>query len=344
MSTKENRNLVQKATALFSAIAASSFLGLPVLAQTSPSSGNSSGTTQVQCVPATSQSQSSSQSYGSSQSNRSSMSSSMNSASRNTSTSSADDSNTPGSSSASDNSDIKTGVNSSSNSNVQEYPNQSDPRAGVNPSTNTANNDVTAGTTDSSRMSQSSTQSTPQSGDVQSGNQNIRSRTSTNQQETGSVNPAGPERQTGMSGSNSGYSASNNVNSNNQYYTNRNYSKFGPALPNAAGATSGVNARRLLDTVNLTDRSDLIASNSYGQTQSSNYNQQPYGSVTSGAQTNSQVLVQCPDGMVPSSQVNPGSSQYNNNQSGSNNGGMPQQLEPGREPTGNTPSPNRGGR
>lgn len=60
MNTPKHTNLVKKTAVLFGAIAAGSFLGLPVLAQVDAGSSPASGQTPVECVPSTTQSNTSS--------------------------------------------------------------------------------------------------------------------------------------------------------------------------------------------------------------------------------------------------------------------------------------------
>ncbi|UBF27431.1 hypothetical protein K9N68_05645 [Kovacikia minuta CCNUW1] len=302
MSMKANQNFVRKTTALLSAIAASSFLGLPVLAQSNPNSGDSS----IQCVPSSTQSNRSSMSTSSSRTYSSQVGprtgatpsttddlnttpdSSQASASsrRNTSTSAADDSNTPG---------------------VQEYPNQSDPRTGVNSSPNSGatpstNNDVTAGTT-SNPGNQSSIENGVRSGDVPAGNSNTRSRTDTSQSEVNSVNPAGSSTTSSTDQSSSSVSSStgSNTSMNDAYTPNR-------SSLAQANATSGAQAGRLLDK-GTRDRDNWSSDRvSYGNGQ--NQGQLPTNGVTSGALTNptsnqSQVIARCPEGTVPVNQSAP---------------------------------------
>ncbi|MGA7932933.1 MAG: hypothetical protein WCA35_05090 [Kovacikia sp.] len=351
MSTPSNQRFVRKATALLSAIAASSFLGLPVLAQTSPGAGNSS----VQCVPGSTQSRGSDSSpsissntpssntpssnpsnnsaivSGSqvdsmqseanprampSQANgmnsRTSLNQSTQSSRQNTSTSAADDSNTPG---------------------VQEYPNQSDPRTGVSPSPNTGatystnNRDVTAGTT-SAPTDQSANSNGPRSGDVPSGNSISRARTETTQGEVQSVMPVGPQGQAGTTSSVNQPVTTSMANSNSGNYrsSSNDVYQVGASSLAQANATSGAQAARLL-TQGMrnqgTDQSSDRMSYGYGQAQSPS----AMSGVTSGAQTTNQgqIMARCPEGMVPSYQSVPGAMNRDQNQAAPDRNSIPRE-------------------
>ena len=131
MYSKKMGIAARRATSLLSAIAASSFLGLPALAQVSPNEGS------IQCVPATSQSRSSS----------------TDSTSTNRSASNPTDT-TSNSTDATVNSAIDAGTPG-----IRNFPNQTDPRAVPPDAQGTANN--LTGTTSDSAAGSSTMTGTP---------------------------------------------------------------------------------------------------------------------------------------------------------------------------------------
>lgn len=270
MNEKGIQPLAKKLTAVLGAIAASSFLGLPVLAQT-----NSSQTNQyTQCVPVGARS-----------------SSSMNSQSYTANSSSTS---TPGTSSGAV--DVSPSGDAS-NTGVPILPNQSDPRSIPSAQGRSISNDMGTNPDVNNSSSTTGSSSTSSYNGTGSGNSSMSSGSqsySSNQSNvTSDANTDG----------NSSYQPTSYIPQNNGSAANPTYRD----ILARGGATAGAQARMLMqrsqDRNWHGDRSDNRVSYNYGQDQAEG-SQIPTSGVTSGAQVanysgNTTQANNCPPGMVP---------------------------------------------
>jgi hypothetical protein len=261
MNTK-NQNLVKKATALFSAIAASSFLGLPAFAQVNSNTsqyGSQQNRMAADCVP-TNQSSNMNRSSGTYQSNRSYSSSASDTSGMSTS--------------ASQGYDNQSG--SQGTSNLSQAPTSRSPETGT-----VRSGDLPYGSRTSENRSSNQTLSTPvaPTGQYNQGGVGGPVDNSSSQGTSNYPNSQGSNYSSNQgSQSSAGYSST---------YDSQNNTSYGHALYGnvlgRGGSTTGGFARQTVESANNPDRQpDEFANQVSYRGRDNNYQTQAYGTDRSG--------------------------------------------------------------